>query len=203
MVFEDSPVTNDPISDLNLFDAVNRLPSLKLLDLSGTQLKAIPDEAFVPILDWLNSQTRHLLFCKQTQRCRSIRSVGKKAFYYLVSLQIIDLSSHLIDFIDDNAFSIHEMNNTGNKLQIILNDNHLNGESFTEDSFKYIGRPTLLSLSDNKNLTYIRQEVFEPFLEDNHQNHLNISGCPIDLNSPQNQWLKNLKKGFKNRIYFH
>src|SRR5882672_2341971 len=99
MVFEDSPVTNSAPKTTEVFDAFNHLPCLKTLDVSGTQMTSIPKDAFSTILVWYPFELRHLLFCKSSQKCRSIQSVGTKAFYYLNEIQTIDISRHVIDTI--------------------------------------------------------------------------------------------------------
>jgi len=138
LVFRNTPILNSPPNELDLFDAVNRLPSLKTMDLSGTQLTTIPDDAFMTILTWLDHQVKHLYFCSDGQLCRSIKSIGKLAFYYLYKVELIDLSRHRISYIDEHAFSIHNLT-TKSKLNIILDDNELNAESFHQNAFEFIG----------------------------------------------------------------
>jgi len=202
LIFHNSPVLNSPPQELDIFDAINRLPSLKLIDLSGTQLTTIPNDAFMTILPSLDHQVTHLYFCSPTEKCGSITRVGKLAFYYLYHVELIDLSRHKISYIDKFAFSIHNLTLAKSKLNIILDNNELNGESFDENAFEYIGKPTFLSLVNNQNLTYLKQQVFEPFLIDNRYNELNVTHCPIDWNADNMKWIKNAGRKYENRIHF-
>ncbi len=52
-------------------------------------------------------------------------------------------------------------------MTLILRDNNLNGTSFEIGSLNNLKRPTELILGVNPNLTYLDQNIFQPFLDSN------------------------------------
>ncbi|CAG2106410.1 unnamed protein product [Medioppia subpectinata] len=174
--------TNLSISDdhnYNLFESISLLKNLQRLVISGSNIHTIPERAFKP-RDERSIQTELTDIELGLGVSASITSVGSHAFASLPSLRTLSLSNQAITYISRKAFSFDEPSNK--TLAIDLTGNHLNGNSFDSQAFIDANRPIKiyfgLSSGCNRNLTFLNQTVFEPFLNDNQLNTIDMGrGC--------------------------
>ncbi len=81
----------------------------------------------------------------------------------------------------------------------------MNGTSFEIGSLNNLKRPTELILGENPNLTYLDQNIFQPFLDSNVENKITLEEETIhektsfDCDDCRSYWLKKDSK-YRNRI---
>jgi hypothetical protein len=187
----DSPPEHD------LFFMLSSLVNLETLDISYTNIDAIPSHAFRPSSGNQNHNLRYISFYNN-----KIKEIGDSPFYYLNNLYYLIFFSNNITSIPKTAFNFK--NNFNTRLTLDLMKNNLNGTSFEIGSLNNLKTPTELNLKENPNLTYLDQTIFQPFLDSNVENKVILEEelykkqTTFDCDDCRNYWLKKDSK-YSNR----
>lgn len=188
---------SDKIEDKrNTFRALNSLTNLKTMEVIGSRFTSIPSIAFNEY-----SSVKSISFHNQKER-QYLKKINTKAFHRLTHLKRIDLRHNRISKINSFAFSFETHSNQ--TLRIHLEDNHLNGDSFSPNALiGGNGRRVILYLGGydqcNEGLKRLDREVFEPFLLENKKNVIEMYGCPIECDENA-VWMDTRKNILTKRI---
>ncbi|CAG2163491.1 unnamed protein product, partial [Oppiella nova] len=169
-----------PNSTCNLFAALSTLTNVETINIVGSELTVIPDNAF-------NHNTGALTRLKNIdfggrQTKGKIYKVGKRAFSTLKNLNMVDLSNQKIVAIGDSAFQFPRAN--WDHITVNLEHNSLNGSSFGSHVFP-TNKVTTLMLAGNVNLT----PFYDFFEERGHdRNTCYMLGIPMEIDR-YNMWL--------------
>jgi hypothetical protein len=188
------PLTNSPPTH-DIFHMLSSITTLEEIHLCYTNITGIPSLAFKPI----NGAQNNLTFI--TFAYSSIVEIGDNAFSALENLSFLSFADNKIESIPKTAFNFE--NDSKEIMQLDLQSNKLNGESFPSDSFNNMKRPTFLYLGNNPNLKYLDQHIFQPFLESNIKNKIFIDeggfkNGNFDCDDCRSYWLKKESK-YNNR----
>ncbi len=100
--------------------------------------------------------------------------IGDYPLYRLNNLILLEFSSTAIKSIPKTVF--HLENDSNLTMTLNLYSNYLNVTSFTIGSLTNLKRPTNINFWNNKKLTFLDQNVFQPFLESNIENKIWFQG---------------------------
>jgi hypothetical protein len=181
----------------DLFFMLSSMVNLEDLKICYTNLDAIPSHAFRPANGNQNSLTFIDFFNNQ------IKEIGDSPFYYLDNLSYLTFAVNNISSIPKTAFNFK--NNSNRSIALYLWKNNLNSISFEIGSLNNLKRATKLSLEENPNLTYLDQNIFQPFLDSNVENKIILEDervqekTSFDCDNCRNYWLKKDPK-YSNRI---
>lgn len=165
----------------SLFGAVKKFTNIVVLSLDFNNITEIPS----------NALSQHNLLEDVTLRGPSIRKIGDKPFQYLRILNTLEMTQTNIDYIPENAFYFINKNN-GNLVFIFNDNNRIDSRSFAENSlinFKRNVNFYYLSKTKEKDLQYLDERVFLPFLLSNSGSLLNVLGHRFDCNDCRSFWL--------------
>ncbi|KAH9417237.1 hypothetical protein DERP_007234 [Dermatophagoides pteronyssinus] len=185
----------------DLFDSMNSMINVEKIWLNRNRLRSIPTVAF-------GKQTgdgqgdrfarlKELNFNKFSSKNGHIKSVGNFAFYYLNQLQYLYLSHQRINYLPANSFDFEKSSNQ--TLYIYLGNNKLNNTSFERGIFLNSKRPIHLELYWNPDLTYLDEQIFRPFLEQNPLNRISLQDNPLQCDC-QSYWLYKDRQKFSNQL---
>lgn len=180
----------------DLFDALNSLTNATTIWLDRNRLRSIPTVAFGKNPN-ANFALMDLNFNKYSSKNGYIRSIGNFAFYYLNNLQHLYLSHQRLTYLPANAFDF-ELPSLST-LYIYLGNNKLNNTSFEKGIFLNAKRPIHLELYWNPDLTYLDEEVFEPFLKANKANKISLQDNPLSCDC-KSYWMVRDKEAFKDQL---
>ncbi len=166
----------------DLFLMLSSMVNLEELKISYTNIDAIPSHAFRPSNGNQNNLGSIDFFNNK------IKEIGDSPFYYLNNLYHLTFFSNHIASISKTAFNFKNYSNK--KMKLILLYNNLNGTSFEIGSLNNLKRPTELDLEFNQNLTYLDQNIFQPFLDSNVENKIIIGQIYFDCDDCRSYWLK-------------
>ncbi|CAG2111711.1 unnamed protein product [Medioppia subpectinata] len=180
--------------DNSLFEALSKFVNIEDIDLSYNNLQQIPANAFKPINGY-QTKLKDIIICDTT-----IEVLGAKAFWSIPALNSLSVYDTAISHIPDDAFAFEKPSNK--TLYIFLNLNKsLNSSSYSPKSFADTQRPTELELGHKytpRQVVYLDEKTFRPFLEANKANKINLEGeefdcedCRTGTNGETNElWLK-------------
>ncbi|CAG2163489.1 unnamed protein product [Oppiella nova] len=180
-----SPVISTVNYTCDLFSALSTLTNVETISITGSEIIAIPDNAFNDRMGVLVNL--HTVDFGGRQTKGKIGTVGKNAFSTLTNLKLVDLSNQRLINIHDYAFSFTTA--TWDRISIHLEGNQLNGLSFGAHVFP-TNRVTNLTLTGNPKLSYLNQSSFYDYFEDrgHDPNILDISGDLQEVDT-NNEWL--------------
>ncbi len=174
----------------DIFLMLSSIISLEEIYLVYTNITQIPSHAFRSVNEiqknlttiWFNGSP--------------IVTIGNYSFYDLNNLDELSFDLTLIDSIPSNALHFREDSN--NKMRLYLQYMKLNESSFEIESLNNLKRPTDLLIGGSK-LTYLDQNIFQPFLESNFENKIWFQGSGyFDCDDCRSFWLKKEPK-YSNR----
>ncbi|XP_054166200.1 vasorin-like [Oppia nitens] len=168
----------------DIFGALSSLHLINKIQIIGSGIQQIPDNAFNGILKQINLNSIDL---SGNDQGGNIKSIGKHAFSKLPNLRNINLSSHKINTIWSNAFQFEDW--SVNTLTINLNQNPLTNITFM-GPLNTNGRITTMYLEDMSTLRQLSESVFDGFLEDRAwtSNKINLTGTPCTV-TEGNKWI--------------
>jgi hypothetical protein len=174
----------------DIFLMLSSLISLEEIYLLYTNITQIPSHAFRSI-NGIQENLTTIWF-----NGSPIVSIGNYSFYDLNNLNELSFDLTLIDSIPSNALNFRRDSN--NKMRLYLQYIKLNGSSFEIESLNNLKRPTDLLFGGSK-LTYLDQNIFQPFLESNVENKIWFQGSSyFDCDDCRSFWLKKEPK-YSNR----
>ena len=107
-------------------------------------------------------------------------------------MSFIGLWHNQITTIESNAFEFTQTSNSN--FEIYLNDNYgIIGDSFEDLSFNTGNSSVILHFGNNPGLKYLKQSVFQQFLEKSRKNVIDLEETPLDYYE-DNRWLLEYKR---------
>jgi hypothetical protein len=182
-------LTNSP-PNYDLFHMLSSMINLEKVELYYTSITAIPSHAFQPVNGIQNNLTFVNFFSSL------IEETGNNSFYHLNNLEYLSFFVNNLRSISKTAFNFK--NNSNKKMRLHLEENNLNDTSFEIGSLINLKRPTEISLGFNPSLTYLDQDIFQPFLDSNIGNKLLIQYTHFNCDDCRSYWLRNNHK-YSNR----
>lgn len=155
-----------------LFDALSSLVNVRHISLELNSMKSFPSYAFTSE----NRQSRVESF---RLRADSLTQIPNYAFYELHNLKYISLKSDQISRIAAHSFDFEMPSN--NIITIDLRGNQLTVSSFELEAFLGTKRPIHLWLQSN-NLTHLDEKIFEPLLNSDQRNVIDLEDNPLICN---------------------
>lgn len=166
---------NTNLSDTEtIFFIIKQLSHLRFLSLQNDRLKYIPSYAFNHI------NLTHIYFgLEQIEQSQPIESIGDYAFYNLPNLQFLRIFSPNLRQIKKYAFAqryrYDSEDRRGSMLELYLGGKGFHSKSFPITSLtRFRNRFVFLRLY-NTSMTYLDEQVFQPFLESNPSSLLDIN----------------------------
>ena len=194
MFTKEITIYNNPVlsstNNNSIFKILSSFPSIEEISLYNNDLfTEIPSNAFQPINGYQNNLRKLYLQ-------NSFTKIGSNSFYNLNNLTLLSFYNARFKSIPDNAFAFKHKSNV--KLSIDFTENpYINSSVFSEKSLININRPTNISFGDyryKKQITYLDEKVFLPFLMDNENNSIDLKYEDFDCNDCRNYWLKKQPK---------
>ena len=166
----------------SLFGAVKKFGQLVVLSLDFNNITEIPS----------NALSHHNWLEDVTLRGPSITKIGEKAFQYLRILNTLEITQTNIDYIPENAFYFEIQDKGG--LVFIFNDNYkINSSSFSPNCLSHFHKRGVgfyyLSKTKVKDLQYLDEKVFLPFLLSNNSSAVSMVGLRFDCTDCRSYWL--------------
>ena len=166
----------------SLFGAVRKFKNIDVLSLDFNNITEIPS----------NALAHHDLLEDVTLRGPSIKKIGDNPFQYLTILNTLEITQTNIDYIPENAFNFKNKND--GQLVFIFNDNNLiNSSSFAVNSLNHFQKRAVdfyyLSKTKTKDLQYLEEKVFLPFLLSNNRSLISLVGLRFDCTDCRSYWL--------------
>jgi Leucine-rich repeat (LRR) protein len=174
----------DLSSGVKLFKFLSCMPNLKTITIRQTNLKEVPDQAFTTT----SSKLSYLKLNKN-----EIQKIGRESLYELSSLTWIDLSDNKLREVGEKVFSFRDRSEK--PLQIDLDKNSLNSQSFNSSSFQLGSRPAVIFLRDN-NITVMQEEVFGSIVR-SPSVRLFTDGNPLKCYDCSNSWMKKVGQSYE------
>jgi hypothetical protein len=193
---------NTNLSDSKIiFSILKQFENLRRVSMHNDRLITIPDYAFN------HKNLTSIWFGLETRRTNQpIESIGQYAFYNLPNLKVLRIFSPNLTKINKYAFAQRNRSLSSTVLNIFIGGQMLNSTSFPPTSLsRFRNRPVILHLYYT-NLTYLDENIFQPFLETNPSSLIDINLTNINLLCDcQSAWiqydyLRDIDK-FENRIY--
>jgi hypothetical protein len=159
---------------------IKSLENLEYLSIDECHINTIPDNAF--------SNNKNL----KGVNFKGSHTLGQNLFSVPNNLERLRFCCGLTH-IGKNTFNFE--NNTNKSLKIALDANNLNSDSFENGAFSRINRSTILEIDYNLDITYLKRDVFEPFLTSRDDNKIDVYFMEyhFDCQNCNNSWLiKNL-----------
>lgn len=193
---------NTNLSDTKtIFSILQQFPKLRRVSMHNDRLTTIPDYAFnhANLTDiWFGLESR--------RTSQPIESIGQYAFYNVPNLKSLRISSPNLEHINKYAFAQRNRSLSSTILNIYIRGEKLNSTSFPPTSLsRFRNRPVILHLYYT-NLTYLDENIFQPFLETNPSSVIDIHYTNTNLLCHcQSAWIKydylqNIDK-LENRVY--
>ena len=199
-VFGDSNLGGDEYSD-EVFTALSSLVNLRTVSFEETHLNRIQTRAF-KLRTGAQNKLTGLDFGTTGGGDKTndilIKSVGNYSFYYLKSLQSINLQNHRISRIGIHAFDIWKPSTM--RMRISLINNTIDDKSIEIGAFSNAKRPLFIELGNNK-LTYIEERIFGPVLRLSNQTTIYFDGNPFVCDCKMN-WLRMEREFYENQIKY-
>ncbi len=179
--------------DYDLFFALNSLNKIEVIEISAQHINDIPERSFKQ-----RNLKRLSLSADISSNFSSIKLIENYAFYDLENLKYLNIDNQKLNFLNDSSLSFGDRESS-NGLEINLNYNQLNGDSFSKGTFTNSKIPLYVNLSWN-NITYINQDVFMEFFLSNNNNTINLDGNPLDCYDCRTYWIFDYKNQIKYQI---
>ncbi len=179
-----------------LFNSLSYLKNIEWIDLYTRNITRIPKNAFKDVNGRQTKLKQIGIYSKNEKLFKAIKSIEDNPFYYLNNLTDIHLFGNELDSISKQAFDFEL--SSENKLNIGLENNHLNDSSLAVGLFLNSKRPLSIDLSHNR-LTLLKEEVFSPVLLSNHNNSIDLTGNQLICDC-RIYWLIKSKDKFQNQI---
>lgn len=193
---------NTNLSDSEtIFFILRQFTNLRRVSMHNDRLTFIPDYAFN------HTNLTDIWFGIETRRTKQpIESIGQYAFYNVPNLKVLRIFSPNLTKINKYSFAQRERSLSKNILHIYIGGEKLNSTSFPSTSLsRFRNRPVYLHLYYT-NLTYLDENVFQPYLESHPSSVIDINFTNANLLCYcQSAWIKydylqNIDK-LENRIY--
>ena len=177
--------------DNSIFKLAGKLVNLRYFELENTNVTKIPSNSF--------GNLEHLVEIHFAGNF--IKEIGAEAFSNLRQLRSLNFEQVNFTSIPDKAFEFKESSN--DTMILGFGGSPLvTSKVFTPKSLLGMKRPAIIRFGSNKvtrQITYLDEKVFLPFLFENDKNNIDINGEEFDCNDCRNYWLKTNQKAF-NRI---
>jgi len=178
---------NTNLSDSNIiFSILKQFSNLRRVSMHNDRLTSIPNYAFN------HTNLTNIWFGLENRRTsQPIASIGQYAFYNVPNLRFLRIFSPYLTQINKYAFAQRTRTLSSNILQIYLGGQMLNSTSFALTSLsRFRNRAVLLRLYDT-NLTYLDENIFQPFLESNSASIIDINLININFKCDcQSAWIQ-------------
>lgn len=193
---------NTNLSDSHtIFSILKQFQSLRRVSMHNDRLTSIPSYAFN------HPNLTNIWFGLENRRTRQpIQSIGQYAFYNVPNLKLLRIFSPNLKDISKNAFAQRNRSLVNSILYIYIGGQNLNSESFSLTSLtRFRNRPVFLRMF-HTNLTYLDENIFQPFLETNPLSVIDIGSTNINLQCDcrsawiQYDYLRDVDK-LENRVY--
>ena len=172
--------------DNSIFEALSKFRAIENIKLSNVNITEIPDNAF-QLSTRKQPNLTQIYFVGQ-----SFVKLGEKAFESLDNLRVLSFENVNLQKIPENAFAFKKASNV--TLILDLSSNKLlNSSVFEVNSLANIKRPTRIlfgSSQTKKEITYLDEKVFSPFLADNKNNTIDLLKEEFDCNDCRNKWIR-------------
>ncbi|CAF3395285.1 unnamed protein product [Rotaria sp. Silwood1] len=197
---------NTNLSDSDtIFSIIQQFRYLRRLSMHNDRLKYIPNYAFN------HSHLTHIWFgLEYSNRSQPIATIGDYAFYNLPNLQFLRIFSPNLTKINKYALAQRNRsilnNGISNMLEIYLGGEMLNSTSFELTSLSRFRNRFVFIRFYHTNITYLDENVFQPFLESNPASLIDINPTNVlfkcDCRSAwiQYDYFKNIDR-MDNRVY--
>jgi hypothetical protein len=193
---------NTNLSDSKvIFSILKQFQNLRRVSMHNDRLTTIPDYAFN------HRNLTDIWFGLENTRTRQpIESIGQYAFYNVPNLKLLRIFSPNLTQISKYAFAQRTRSVSSTMLHIYIGGQKLNSTSFPLTSLsRFRNRAVFLRLYYT-NLTYLDENIFQPFLETNSSSLIDINFTNINLICDcQSAWiqydyLRDVDK-LENRVY--
>ena len=180
--------------DNSIFKIFNEFQKIQNIELLFNNITEIPSNAF--------NELDHLI--EVHLGGESIKKIGANVFSKLHGVAQVGFEQ--VNFsIPNNAFQF--TNKSDDHLLISFSDSPgLSNSVFTEKSLLKINRPSTIRFGSwsgskpSKQMTFLNEKVFLPFLLDNDKNAIDMNGVDFDCNDCRNYWLKKNTKALSKVI---
>jgi hypothetical protein len=166
---------NTNLSDSEtIFFILRQFQNLRRVSMHNDRLKMIPNYAFN------HTNLTNIWFGLETLRTsQPIESIGQYAFYDVPNLRLLRIFSPNLTQINKYAFAQRNRSLSKAALQIYLGGQMLNSTSFPLTSLsRFRSRAVFLRLYQT-NLTYLDENIFQPFLETHPSSIIDIHSTNI------------------------
>jgi len=197
---------NTNLSDSQqLFSLIRQFRNLRYLSLQNDRLTFIPDYAFN------HTNLTHIYFgLEYTNQSQPIERIGDYAFYHLPNLHFLRIFSPNLTRITKYAlaqqkrYSNDELHS--NMLELYMGGQGLNSTSFELTSLNRFRNRFVFLRFYNTNITYLDENIFQPFLESNPSSIVDIGSTNRLFNcSCQSAWIQKdyffNRHQMENRVY--
>ena len=183
---------NNNFSDSEMiFRIFQQFPRLRRVSMHNDRLTIIPDYAFnhSNLTDiWLGSENQ--------RGNQPIGTIGQYAFYNVPNLKFLRIFSSNLTQIHKYSFALRTRAASSPTLRVYLGGSNINSNSFPLTSLnRFRSRMVLLRLYSTS-LTYIPEEIFQPFLE-SHPSSI------IDINYTNQKLTCDCRSAWIQRDYLH
>lgn len=183
---------NNNFSDSEmLFTIIKQFSHLRRISMHNDRLTHIPAYAFN------HSNLTDIWFGLENQRAsQPIESIGQYAFYHVPNLKFLRIISSNLSRIEKYSFALRNRGYSSPTLRIYLGSSKLNSSSFPLTSMnRFRNRLVLLRLYYTS-LTYLPEEIFQPFLE-SHPSAI------LDINYTNQKLTCDCRSAWIQRDYLH
>ncbi len=193
---------NTNLSDSKIiFTILKQFQNLRRVSMHNDRLTMIPDYAFnhTNLTDiWFGLENR--------RTSQPIESLGQYAFYNVPNLKLLRIISPNLTKINKYSFAQRSRSSSNSILHIYIGGQKLNSTSFPLTSLsRFRNRAVFLRLYFT-NLTYLDENIFQPFLETHPSSIIDINYTNINLTCDcrsawiQYDYLRDIDQ-LENRIY--
>ncbi|CAF3538330.1 unnamed protein product [Adineta steineri] len=178
---------NTNLSDSQIiFSILKQFTNLRRVSMHNDRLTTIPNYAFN------HTKLTDIWFGLENRRTNQpIESIGQYAFYNVPNLRLLRIFSPNLTQINKYAFAQRNRSSTNNMLHIYIGGQMLNSTSFPLTSLsRFRNRPVFLRLYFT-NLTYLDENIFQPFLETHPSSLIDINYTNMNLQCDcQSAWIQ-------------
>ncbi|CAF3331571.1 unnamed protein product [Rotaria socialis] len=193
---------NTNLSDSNtIFSMLKQFQNLRRVSMHNDRLTTIPSYAFN------HPNLTNIWFGLENRRTNQpIRTIGQYAFYNVPNLRLLRIFSPNLTDINKHAFAQRNRSIVGPILYIHIGGQSLNSNSFPLTSLSRFRSRTVFLRLYFTNLTYLDENIFQPFLETNPSSIIEISSTNVNLQCDcrsawvQYDYLRDIDQ-IENRVY--
>ncbi len=167
---------NTNLSDSDtIFSIIKQFQYLSRLSMCNDRLKFIPNYAFN------HTYLTHIYFgLEYSNTSQPIETIGDYAFYNLPNLYFLRIFSPNLTKINKYAFAQRKRSNgSSNMLELYLGGEQLNSTSFQLTSLSRFRNRFVFIRFYYTNITYLDENIFQPFLESNPSSLIDINPTNI------------------------